>query len=403
MDFVLFPTPTFVHQVQSQTELVRETLCTIPSSDPKLTTLGQPQPRHPINRRNTIQLQHSGSPFQNPRVRNSLQGPTSGESNMSPRSNPNGSHNFYASSAPSSTLALSKQQPSYSRPPVPLFTSNSTENMHSHGGSAMATTSSPKGILSSQYHSPASCDLTCSHLVMVSGNYYDESSVDSLFDYSVFDGKEEFDFQISNFRPTDNTASTQSSSPPQTVSPQDVLLDTISAPPSSTMTNFSTPGTYPTNSPFITTSADPSPLYEQDFLTDEANQWEPLFPTEGDVSNGAMFGNNSIEYEASDVAVPPPMSRNQSSPGRSSRGSHQGRHSSISGVNARKRNNPLPPITVDDPNDSVAVKRARNTAAARKSRARKIERMEELEETIEKLTAERDHWKRIALGGHTEV
>jgi hypothetical protein len=43
------------------------------------------------------------------------------------------------------------------------------------------------------------------------------------------------------------------------------------------------------------------------------------------------------------------------------------------------------------------MKRARNTLAARKSRQRKIQRFEELEDEIAKLEAERDHWENIAL------
>jgi hypothetical protein len=43
------------------------------------------------------------------------------------------------------------------------------------------------------------------------------------------------------------------------------------------------------------------------------------------------------------------------------------------------------------------MKRARNTLAARKSRQRKMQRFEELEDKIAKLEAERDHWKNIAL------
>ncbi|KAK0106924.1 hypothetical protein ONS95_003640 [Cadophora gregata] len=64
----------------------------------------------------------------------------------------------------------------------------------------------------------------------------------------------------------------------------------------------------------------------------------------------------------------------------------------------RKRDKPLPPIVVDDPNDTVAMKRARNTLAARKSRQRKMQSILELEEDIAKKTAERDHWKKLALG-----
>ena len=43
------------------------------------------------------------------------------------------------------------------------------------------------------------------------------------------------------------------------------------------------------------------------------------------------------------------------------------------------------------------MKRARNTLAARKSRQRKMQRFEELEDEIAKLKEERDHWKSLAL------
>jgi hypothetical protein len=52
---------------------------------------------------------------------------------------------------------------------------------------------------------------------------------------------------------------------------------------------------------------------------------------------------------------------------------------------------------VDDPNDVIAMKRARNTLAARKSRERKAQRLEDLEAKIARLEAERDHWKQLAL------
>ena len=262
----------------------------------------------------------------------------------------------------------------------------------------MATIPSPQGMLMLQTSGLNLHDLMHRHPEMALGSYdlaLEESPVDSLLDSTLFDENDDFDSQVSNLKPTDSTVSAQSCSPSQFVSPQDVLLDTYSAPTSSVMTNLSTPGTYLGDSPFINTSANPSPLFEQDYFGDDTSTWAPLFPTEGDTSSGAVLASNPFAFESMEVAAPP-MSRNQSS-GQSSRGSHPGRHSSSTGVNARKRSNPLPPITVDDPSDSVAVKRARNTAAARKSRARKLEKMEEMAETIERLTAERDHWKGLAL------
>jgi len=46
----------------------------------------------------------------------------------------------------------------------------------------------------------------------------------------------------------------------------------------------------------------------------------------------------------------------------------------------RKRVPRVPPIIVDDPNDTVAMKRARNTLAARKSRLKRLQKLEEAEE-----------------------
>ena len=49
----------------------------------------------------------------------------------------------------------------------------------------------------------------------------------------------------------------------------------------------------------------------------------------------------------------------------------QGRESSTPGILQPKDENPLPATNIENPNSTVAVKRARNTAAARKSRAKK--------------------------------
>jgi len=55
-------------------------------------------------------------------------------------------------------------------------------------------------------------------------------------------------------------------------------------------------------------------------------------------------------------------------------------------VYSRKpRSMPLTPVVVEDGDDCVAVKRARNTEAARRSRARKMERMGQLEEKVHEL------------------
>lgn len=63
----------------------------------------------------------------------------------------------------------------------------------------------------------------------------------------------------------------------------------------------------------------------------------------------------------------------------------------ITAYNRKPRSIPLSPIVVDESaGDSVLVKRARNTAAARRSRARKLERMTQLEAKVEELISQKN-------------
>ena len=192
----------------------------------------------------------------------------------------------------------------------------------------------------------------------------------------------------------------------QTISPKDLMMDTMSAPPSTTYTNLTTPGTSYLDSPlYIADSTDTSPLFAHENLGADADSWAPLF------NDDAQYVASDVSHDcvtespaSSNIHVAPMMSRHDSSPGQSSsRGSHQGRHSFTSGVNPRRRDKPLPAITVDDPNDTVAIKRARNTLAARKSRQKRVERNDELVAQVAELERKVDYWKQIALSrGHVE-
>lgn len=72
----------------------------------------------------------------------------------------------------------------------------------------------------------------------------------------------------------------------------------------------------------------------------------------------------------------------------------------------RKRSSPLPEPQYD-PNDKAAVKRVKNTLAARKSRQKKadriaflearVEELQRLEPEVLRLSAELDKWKKLAL------
>ncbi|KAL7913287.1 hypothetical protein GGI35DRAFT_442580 [Trichoderma velutinum] len=189
-----------------------------------------------------------------------------------------------------------------------------------------------------------------------------------------------------------------------TVSPQDLLIQEpfMSAPNSAALTALTSPSLYNGSPEFD--SYDVSPNFgTAEFENGPSDPWYPLFPS--DASSQELA--NASESPAQKPLESEPMYRSSSSGSGSGSGSGRKkssgsptgstRHSSVSGVNSRRRDKPLPPIIVEDANDTIAMKRARNTLAARKSRERKAQRFEELEERIAKLEAERDHWKRIAL------
>lgn len=177
----------------------------------------------------------------------------------------------------------------------------------------------------------------------------------------------------------------------------------MSAPNSTALTTLTSPSLY-NGSPDFGDSYDVSPNFVgNDLESAGESAWFPLFPQENtnvaapqlpqelaaptQQQQSPAAGSEDLE------AAPSPAPRRKSG---NSPTSSTGRHSSVSGVNARRRDKPLPPIVVEDPSDTVAMKRARNTLAARKSRERKAMRFEELEDKLEKLTAERDHFKNLA-------
>lgn len=297
---------------------------------------------------------------------------------------------FYANSAPSSTTGLHQQSPR-TRPPVPLF-SNSTGNLsqqvstmaHSH----LEGTSNQEGALS-----PDS-ELTIS---------LSDISSDNMFDFDQFTTSAPDALTDGRFKPINYPAPVPAqASNFQTVSPKDLIVDSMSAPPSGTFTDLTTPGTSTLESPYMANSCETSPLYMDESFGDDTDQWPSLFePYDEPIKNAP-----APHYTASPTTthVAPKMSRNDSSPGQSSsRSSHQGRHSFTSGVAPRRRDKPLPAITIEDPNDTVAVKRARNTLAARKSREKRVERTEALVHQVNELEAEVERWKSIALSmGHVE-
>ncbi|KAM0269848.1 hypothetical protein ACHAQH_009624 [Verticillium albo-atrum] len=180
-----------------------------------------------------------------------------------------------------------------------------------------------------------------------------------------------------------------------TVSPQDLLIQDpyMSAPNSTAFTALTSPS--PFESPEFVEGYDVSPNFGGSGEFDAASsQWFSLFPDQNSTMDSSITEQSPVDQALDDVVTSSPCRKPSGSPA-------SGRHSSVAGVNPRKRDKPLPPIVVDNPDDIVAMKRARNTLAARKSRERKMQRFEDLEEKIRKLEAERDHWKTIALGQST--
>ncbi|KAF5633502.1 Cross-pathway control 1 [Fusarium tjaetaba] len=267
---------------------------------------------------------------------------------------------FYASSAPSSSTALNKQNRP-ARPPVPLF-SQSTGSVPQQTAKMM---------------NAADVELPEEFTAFDGGanTAFSSPAVPSVFDFGGSSSS-----SIGNLA---------------TISPQDLFAhdNFMSAPNSSALTALTSPSIYNESPEFD--GYDVSPNFGSADFDGAADPWFPLFPQDNNVAPAQPNSvENSPELKSDEVdsdSQSPAPSRRKSGTSPSTR------HSSVAGVNARKRDKPLPPIVIDDPSDIVAMKRARNTLAARKSRERKAAKLEELEEKIAKLEAERDHWKRIAL------
>ncbi|KAI1772286.1 cross-pathway control protein 1 [Hypoxylon cercidicola] len=230
----------------------------------------------------------------------------------------------------------------------------------------------------------------------------------SLEDFTAFEGGATTAYSSPGIPGYDVNVSSASSCASNlgTVSPQDLLIRDpfASAPNSTAITNLTSPSLYG-ESPEFHDNYEVSPNFGGgDFEGHTSDNWYPLFPEQNTVADPAsVIEESPVEQpeeqqsEEPEVVEKPSQSRRKS-PNSPPTGGH-GRHSSVSGVNSRRRDKPLPPIIVDDPHDTIAMKRARNTLAARKSRQRKAERFEELEERIQKLEEERDYWKSRALNG----
>ena len=365
---------------------------------------------------------HRFSPIGNPLKTKPLQ-------RSGPISNPLKPHDFYSSSAPSSSNSL-HQSFHHTRPQVPLFPNNSTGSLqnsrlenklgynHPEGGVRESTSSSgfsspieapenpgPQKDISVYSLPSGSCSLgTLSSTKLTPLLEYSPETMD-LTDFMQGISAEEYlgspDIAAELAHLDSFNQSTPASNSVQTISPKELTRDSYeypvelsSAPPSTAFTNLTTPGSSYMDS-FTANSADTSPLFTMDNNVAEGENWDSLFPSD-DPTETPLPSLNFV--------VAPTMPRNRSSTGeQSSSPSNQGRHSFSSGITKRRRpTQPLPAIEVD-PNDEKALRRARNTMAARKSRDKKQERLEDLMYQVAVLEQEVDHWKQIALKcGHKE-
>ncbi|EPE03269.1 cross-pathway control protein 1 [Ophiostoma piceae UAMH 11346] len=219
-----------------------------------------------------------------------------------------------------------------------------------------------------------------------------------LGDFSAVNGFENFSSPAMVGYDLATSVSNSSTSNLGTVSPHDLLLqDPFSAPNSAALTSLTSPSDF-NDSPYGD-SYDVSPNFgATDFDAANPDAWFPLFAQDATVAAAPVAGDatTSPASQSVDEINEPEVvaARRKSSHSRSP----STKLSSSAGVGAaRRREKPLPPIVIDDPSDIIAMKRARNTLAARKSRERKAVRFDELEEKIAALEAERDHWKKLAL------
>ncbi|ORY13492.1 cross-pathway control protein 1 [Clohesyomyces aquaticus] len=198
------------------------------------------------------------------------------------------------------------------------------------------------------------------------------------------------------------TINNPSSGSTRTISPKDIFQDPLdplgSAPPSTAFTDLTSPDIG--ESPFLTDSYDTSPMFQGDGLTAHDN-WFSLFPEDNHDNKASHHVAPALERTVSSQSMARSSSSSTNSPIVLD-GSHR-RKSSVNGSPAtngvqkpRRRKGPLPPIAVD-PSDKIALKRARNTLAARDSRQRKFDHVQTLEKRNAELEAEVEKWKSIAL------
>ncbi|KAF9895443.1 hypothetical protein FE257_000349 [Aspergillus nanangensis] len=390
-DFVLYPA---TRPRDPRAPAPSNTTPRLSAYNPQLVRSGHLSRRHALSLQQHLQQQQlSGSPVQVPRPTRLVSQSTGFPLSSSLRSSPSHrKHNHflraYAATVASNSASPASNSAVYShRPPVPLF--NSPANPYYQQQQERPT-----------YH----------RRIMSTPNIAQDFP--DLLDFSAehfgsdFDAAMEPTMLSPHQIPTGIMASKDPLGVPTgTISPKDLLMD-ASAPPSTAFTDLSTPSF---ESPGYF-SQDTSPMFASDLdLVPGHEEWDPLFPSHDGLS--IPFDTTALELPTAPAPAPvelkeetpcaSPMLRTSSqapSPGPTRSGT---KHSTVAGVNARQRK-PLPPIKFNN-EDPVAMKRARNTEAARKSRARKLERQDvmerriaDLEKSLEEAQQREQYWKALA-------
>ncbi|RHZ68520.1 amino acid starvation-responsive transcription factor GCN4 [Aspergillus thermomutatus] len=392
-DFVLYPAPCPQPLVRdSRAPVLSSTAPRSASYHSFLVRSQYQQPRrHSLSLYQHLQQQKlSGSPVQVPRVTRLHSQSTGYPLSSSLRSSPSSRTHFqrvHAASVPSNS-------PNPNRPPVPLFSAT-------NGNAPFSQKQLQQ--LQQFYHRRI---MSTPNIAQDMPDFFDLPSNNFGDDFEL---STEPTMLSPHQIPTGLMAvkDSMAGAPSGTISPKDLFMD-ASAPPSTSFTDLSTPSF---ESPGYF-SQDTSPMFPTDLeLGPGSEEWGSLFPAQEDFS--VAFDSAALDVAlalsqpkpepAEEVSVPPsPVVRKSTSPAPSPAPSKSGvKHSTVAGVNARQRK-PLPPIKVDT-SDPVAMKRARNTEAARKSRARKLERQDEmerrireLEKSLEEAQQREQYWKALA-------
>ncbi|KAF2667866.1 hypothetical protein BT63DRAFT_457166 [Microthyrium microscopicum] len=312
-------------------------------------------------------------------VRAQQQRPAQGH-NFVPTINTPSQLSLFPNSAPASSTGLNQLHQHQSRHQGQLFPSNSTTQLNQQrsphqanmAGNSLLSSPAESQILTPTSDFELMTSFSSELTGDLDGGLFDPTS--PLIDYDGFGGAE------LSAMPT-NTSDL-------TVSPHELALNDSpslygSAPPSGALTNLTSPDIYNT-----------SPDYSLDHL--DAANWSSLFPDQPDtVAPVAMQRNFS-----SGSSISPSNSPHGVGAARTSERPTSIHRNSVGGVTKSRRRQGQLKIIDYDTNDKVAAKRARNTLAARDSRARKAAHVEHLEGEISKLEEELDQLRKERASCH---